>query len=341
MKSRKKEWIALTATLLALAPAVSFLTVLLTPKQHDYGSTWGHYLVEEPETVDVLFLGSSLVYCNVAPGTLWQETGRTSYVMAGPEQTIPMTYYYLQEALQTQSPQAVFVELTGVFYDRYTGFTKTNIGQMPWGVNRLEATFREAEPELRGGLLFPLAFYHDRWSQITRDDVLVTLRGYEADLLAGYTPLDTYCETGGTFTRELELDGDNIRRNMEYLARIRDLCLENGAQPVFFVSPTMSRVEETAFSAMMEEVAGWEQVLLLNCNEYFAEIGVEEQGDFHDPLHFNTAGAVKFTAFLGRWMEEHLVLTANGDADQTLWQQRADHMAQLAAQPMQPQTDSP
>ena len=107
--------------------------------------------------------------------------------MAGPEQTIPMTALYLREALRTQSPQAVFVELTGMFYSRCTNYTKTNVGQMPWGYNRLAATFTEAEPEVRAGLLFPLLFYHDRWSELTADDWTVALRGYSRDPLAGYT----------------------------------------------------------------------------------------------------------------------------------------------------------
>ena len=61
----------------------------------------------------MLFFGSSMVYCDVVPAIIWEETGLRSYVMAGPEQTIPITYYYLREACKTQSPQAVVIELTG------------------------------------------------------------------------------------------------------------------------------------------------------------------------------------------------------------------------------------
>lgn len=69
------------------------------------------------------------------------------------------------------------------------GFTKTNIGQMPWGINRLHATFFNAEPEVRKGLLFPLYFYHDRWTTLKSEDV----QPYTEDMLAGYTFL-----SGGT-----------------------------------------------------------------------------------------------------------------------------------------------
>ena len=104
MKTRKREALALTVSLLVLALVLSFLTRLMTPKQHDFGSTWGHYLSEEEDSLDLIFFGSSLVYCDVVPAVLWEETGLTGYVLAGPEQTIPMTYYYVREALTPSPP---------------------------------------------------------------------------------------------------------------------------------------------------------------------------------------------------------------------------------------------
>ena len=38
-----------------------------------------------------------------------RECGARAYVLAGGEQTIPQTYYYIRQALRTQSPQVIFV----------------------------------------------------------------------------------------------------------------------------------------------------------------------------------------------------------------------------------------
>lgn len=336
MKTRKKEALALIASLLVLALLLAFLTRLLTPKQHDYGSTWGHYLAETPDSTDLLFFGSSLVYCDVAPAALWEASGLTSYVMAGPEQTIPTTYYYVKEALKTQSPQAIFVEITGVFYNRYTNYTKTNIGQMPWGVNRLQATFETAEPEVRSGLLFPLLFYHDRWSSLTADDLKITFRGYEPDPLAGYTYLSTYCQTDGVYERTIAPDAENQARSVAALKQIYELCMERGIRPVFFVAPALGRIPDEAMEPLKAQIRDWEGAYLLDCNEQFDQIGADETRDFHDTLHYNVSGAYKFAGFLSGWIKTELALTPAKGQDTALWQQRSDHLRQLSQQPLVP-----
>ncbi|MBR5283993.1 MAG: hypothetical protein IKU27_02940, partial [Clostridia bacterium] len=208
MKNIRKELCAALLCLLAAAYILVQFTALTTPKQHDYGSTWGHFLQEEENSIDVLFIGSSLTYCNVVPSIFWEESGLSGYVVSGPELTVPIEQYYLREALRTQSPSVVFFEISGALFDRYTGYTKTVIGQMPWGLNRIKATFNEAEKDLVNGLLFPMHFYHSRWSELKEDDHIVFEEGYTADPLAGYTYLGTYrpYDTDSFFTRETEVD---------------------------------------------------------------------------------------------------------------------------------------
>ncbi len=98
MKEKKKApfGLRLTAFLLAL---VLFLGVtwaggrLLMPQRKEYGSLWEQYLREPENSLDLLFLGSSIAYCDVAPAWIWEESGLRSWVMAGPEQTLSLTYY--------------------------------------------------------------------------------------------------------------------------------------------------------------------------------------------------------------------------------------------------------
>ena len=151
-----QEILALTASILVIVLVLGAFTALVTPKRHGYGSTWGHYLAEEPDSIDVLFVGSSLTYCNVIPALFWEKTGLTAYDVTGPALTVPGEYYFLREALKTQSPSVVFIEITAALYQRYTGHTDTMLGYIPWGENRLLAVLNEAEPEKIGGLLFPM-----------------------------------------------------------------------------------------------------------------------------------------------------------------------------------------
>ena len=336
MKVQRREGFALFLSVLFLLFCLTFLTRLTTPKQHDMGSTWGHFLEEPPNSLDILYLGSSLVYCDVVPAIIWEETGLTGYVMAGPEQPMPMTYYYLSEALKTQHPQAVFIEVTGMFYDRYTSFTKVNIGQMPWGYNRLLATLYEAEPDLRTGLLFPLLFYHDRWSILKSDDWKVTLNGYSTDPLAGYTWLNTYRPAGNVYQRPIESSPDNIARNYGFLHKLYALCMEEDIQPVFYFAPTMGRFPEELSNTLRRTITeDLPEALFLDCNEYATQINNDPAVDYYDTLHFNAAGAEKFSRFLSSWIEQNLSITSTHHQEH-LWQSRADYFFELAQQPMQP-----
>ena len=333
----KKELLALTASLLVIVLVLGAVTGLVSPKRHSYGSDWGEFLKEEEDTIDVLFIGSSLTYCNIIPAIYWEETGLTDWDVTGPELPIPAAYHYLVEALKTQSPEAVFIEISGALYSRYTGFTKTVIGQMPWGWNRLEMTIAEGEPENRLGLLFPLFFYHSRWSELSDDDWKVFLEGYDRDLSAGYTYLNQYRVAEGYVSRtDSGADTENNQRNLEYLKKIAALCLEEGITPVFYESPAASTMPEELMGPIRRELAAIEGTVVVNFNDYRDEIGAALDHDYYDNLHYNAAGAEKFSRFLARWTEENLSLNPTGRGDEALWQSRVEYILELLQQPMNP-----
>ena len=245
MSKRIRE---LTAFLLAV---VLFFTVswtlgqLLMPVRTAYGSDWEAFLQEEPDSHDILFFGSSLVYCDVIPAILWEETGLTSYVMAGPEQTIPTSYYYAKECFRTQSPRLVVQEITSMFYPQYTSYSKANVGYMPFGISRLEATFAAAESELRFGLLFPLYNYHYRWQDVSGEDLLHHLKT-PCSLSAGYTLLTDACPPPYVGDQSYTAASDNYRRNVSYLKKLQQLCTENGTELMLYVAPSGGRIPAEA-----------------------------------------------------------------------------------------------
>ena len=331
----KKEWIALTASILVIVLVLGAVTELVSPKRHNYGSDWGEYLQEEEDTIDVLFIGSSLTYCNIIPAIFWEETGLTAWDVTGPELTVPGAYHYLVEALKTQSPSVVFIEISAALYERYTGFSKTVIGQMPWGLNRLEMTLREGEAENLPGLLFPLYFYHSRWTELSDDDWAVFRDGYSQDMNAGYTYLNQYRVPEGYVVRsDSGHDTQNNARNLEYLKRIAQVCLEAGITPVFYESPAASTMPGELMDPIRRELEAIDGAVVVNFNDYRDAIGAELEGDYFDALHYNAAGAAKFSRFLAAWVTENVSAVPGGRADEALWRSRVEHIYGLLEQPM-------
>jgi hypothetical protein len=228
----------------------------------------------------------------------------------------------------------VFIEITAALYQRYTGHTDTMLGYIPWGENRLLAVLNEAEPEKIGGLLFPMLTYHSRWSELEEDDWKVFRHGYEPDLLAGYTYLGVARSIPEYTVRTDELDREVMARNMEYLHRIAGICLEEGIIPVFYESPAAAVMPQEEMDKVRADLAAIDGAVVVNFNDFRDEIGAALDYDYYDALHYNTAGAEKFSRFLGEWFMENLTVQPKADQDVQLWQSRLEYILRLLETPM-------
>ena len=272
-----------------------------------------------------MFFGSSIAYCDVIPPVIYEETGYSSYVLAGPEQTLPMTYYYIKEMYRTQNPALVFVEVTGAFYPQYTNFTKVNIGYMPWSINRLAATFRTAEQEERMGLLLPFYNYHERWAELDIDDIITS-----PDKLAGYALLYESLQLIAPKTRAVEFDKDVYESNIDYLRKTVRLCREKGSRVIFFTAPTYSPWEHGYMSMLENELMSIDGADYTNFNSILDELAFDKERDFFDPLHFNIYGAEKFTVFMAEYIKGYRI--AKKDLDTAFWDERVSYYRYLLQQ---------
>lgn len=325
----KKEIITIVLLALSLLLFAYGTTALTMPKRLEYGSTWGRFLKEEENSIDALFMGSSITYCDVIPSEIWKEAGISSYVLAGPEQTIPISYYYLRQASKTQSPKVIFLEVTGVFFQRYQDYTKVNIGYMPRGIERLSATLFTAEPSERAGLFFPLYNYHSRILGLEENDIKIAVSGYPADDLAGYTFLDQAAAIESTSLRGEVLDRENYDRNLEYLGKIAEFCDEHGILPVFYIAPTYWRLSDEHAQMLEKDIEKLTNVRFFDFNTSENLPDFDTEKDWFDLLHFNYRGAEKFSNHLAGLMSNELGLSPSRDADSVLWNLRYEKYRQL------------
>ena len=327
MKEVRKPPFALRLLAFFLAAVLLFSLTwlagwLLMPQRKEYGSLWEQYRQEPENSLDVLFLGSSIVYCDVAPGWIWEESKLRSWVMAGPEQTMAFTYYYLREALKTQSPRLVVLEASSLLFKRYQDYSRANVSAMPLGVNRLSAVFRAAEREEWKGLLFPLYNYHARWTEIEWAEAEEHLRP-EADLLAGYTPLARSIPQMPRINRERVPEEETYRENLVWLGRIGEYCRRNGVRLLLYLSPSAARTPVEVTERILSDVRdlGLE---LLDLSDLAPELGIDDALDWYDPLHFNISGAEKFSRWWGRTLAGEL--TPDPSADIEGWDSRLEEL---------------
>ena len=142
----RKHIFSSAAFLLILAVLIGAATFVVQPKNNTQAAGMHNVrangILGEPEnTIDVLVLGSSEVFCSIIPMEIWKDHGITSYVCGTSGQRLYQAEEFLRDALKTQKPKIVVLE-TLALYDRY--------GQT------------EALPEMAEAWL-PILRYHDRW----------------------------------------------------------------------------------------------------------------------------------------------------------------------------------
>ncbi len=323
MKEKGKTSFCLRLTAFLLAGVLFFgLTWLagwlLMPQRKEYGSLWEQYRSEPKDSLDVLFFGSSIVYCDIAPGWIWEESGLRSWVMAGPEQTMALTYYYVREAQKTQSPRLMVLEASSLLFRKYQDYSRANVSSMPLGPNRLAAVFRAAEWAEWKGLVFPLYNYHARWTDMQRWEAEEHLHP-ALDALAGYTPLARSIPQTPRINRDRVPKEETYLENLVWLKRIGDLCQKKGVRLLVYLAPSAARTQKEITERIGTDIQtlGLE---FLDLSDIAPELSVDDELDWYDPLHFNIRGAEKFSRWWGRTLAKEL--TPDPEADRESWEQR-------------------
>ena len=305
MKNGKERIFAAAFAVLA-ALLLGLAGLALRPARVNYGAVWGLYRAEPPDSLDYLYLGSSYAYCDVDPVEIYDRTGLTGYVLAGPEQTLSQTYWYLREAFKTQKPSLVILEGSALAFQQYQSYTQVNVGYMPAGLNQLGAIFTASEPELRTGLLFPLYFYHSRWKELTVEEAADALLPSETDTLKGFTPVSGVFDqiADGPFTREPQPE-EVYEENLAWLSKIADLCEEHGIPLALVFHPTYSQLPADTRTRIAEDASEL-GISFFDWTEEGASIGITPTLHYYDPGHLNQEGAAIFSAWLGDFLTGEL-----------------------------------
>lgn len=279
-----------------ITKCVSFLLVLLCllygssllvmPKDNSgdagihYLSAMG-YLAEPEDSMDVLFLGDSLIYSGVSPLYLWNKYGITSYDCSIPSEKFVFANKFCKTFLEKQSPKIVFIETDTIF---------RNLSPEDL------ATFYAEQ-------VFSVFSYHNRWKSLNKRDLDPTIeytriepfRGYRMSaLIKGAKSNDYYKETND-ITRVSKI-------NFKYLESLKQMCDEKGAKLVILSMPCQKNWNYKIHNGA-DEAAKKLGIEYLDLNLVKDGLGMDWTKDTRDKgEHLNNYGAEKVTDYLGRYI---------------------------------------
>lgn len=331
---------------LALAVAVSvglLQEYVLCRADHNRERLKGFY-DEEKQSLDVVYIGASEVYSDVAPGYAYERDGITGYIFATQANTILNYKSQLKNVLSRQTPQMIVIELNGALYGDDGEFNKEaslhNYGDnVPLDLTKAEWVAQSVK-ENRAEYLFPLIKYHDLWDDLSADQRFRDTIG--DDRKRGYNYLKgvlnwtiAYQNPKPSLNSKLAAAADQkLPINDDEEAALRDLLeycrSENLTNVVFTRFPHI--VTEKTFDRFKRGITVGDIVAeygydYLNFEKDFALTGLVEKQDFYNVDHLNVYGQKKFTAYLTDILKERYSVAARSlsEAQKAEWNECADY----------------
>ena len=272
----------------------------------------------EQNSVDVLFLGSSQMFRSIDSVSLYKKYGISAYNYGASGQSLSITPYYFSEALKTQSPKLVMVEVGCIFF-RNSELTSKEIA---WNyaptpltkekISSLEQTLG-SKPKAYEHAFLPLLVYHDRWRTLGESNEDVT--SYDIDYVfhpGKYNGLYPRGFVGLDITNEQDFDYQNSdtalkdipEESKNAIDRIAEECRERNIRLLFFKSP--APIWTRGESETVKQFMGERDFTFIDLNEYVGVISLDDDSDFSDETHLNTSGAEKVTDYLAQIIPSYM-----------------------------------
>lgn len=286
----------------------------------------------EDHTVDTLVLGSSHAFEDINTGVLWKDHGIAAYVLGGSIQPMWNTYYYLKEALKTQTPELVILEAySTTFASDYIDDSRIikNTYGLKWSADKAEAIKTSSPKERWSEFLIPYIQYHTRYTELSREDFLA----YKGDIRYknwkgfGCNMAVTAFET--PHVEKVTEKTAMFEKTEKYYRKTIELALEHRIPVLVVLSPYagITEAEQAVFNTA-EDIAEEYGINFINYNLLYEEIGIDFSQDAADPGHLSYKGNQKYTAALGDYIKEHYSVTdRRDDPAYASWEAEAQYIA--------------
>lgn len=264
---------------------------------------------EDKNAFTFMGFGSSHAYCSINPEYLDdKKNGISSYVFSTQQQPTGFTYYYIKEAAERQKLNTVILEtyMLTLEYPKYSsGVYHDAVDFLPSSMNKIEMIFKLIPLKDQSEYYFPIIKYHTRWSALHRSDFTTDyLRG--KDTTKGYVKLNQHKPIAldmnhGAINEEGPIDPTNLY----YLNQIVSLSKKYHFKLLLYSSPYVFDVKEYSVLNTLKKYARDNDLMFLNCNDKYREIGLNPQTDFYDTGHTNESGAKKVSTYLKSFLINH------------------------------------
>ena len=298
----KKKFEKITVYLLFILTLIFLFqktTLFFVRKGNGFGTDVLNFYEQEKNSIDILVLGSSHAYSAINPYLIEELTGLKTYNFCTQQQPIWITYHYFIEALKTQNPQYVLLELFMVIdeEDDYAeeSVNRDAIDKMKMSLNKIETIMASVDKkEDRTPYYFNIMKYHTRYKELNATDFKTAFLGETLDN-KGYIalPKTEYAFPAQKLRSEEEAEIHN--KSLKYLSRIFELAEENNMKLILIKTPALYDEQSLARLNTIKRIAKNKNIILLDYVNNMEKLNLDYYNDFYDHGHLSGTGSDKFT----------------------------------------------
>ncbi|MBR5233039.1 MAG: hypothetical protein IKW03_02400 [Clostridia bacterium] len=308
----KKKFLKIVSFVLVFALTITAYMSALDFKYLDSVFKFDAFYELPENSVDVLVLGSSHAYQGINTAVMWREYGYSAFNLCGAAQPLWNTYYYLEEALKTQTPKVIILDIYYMHYSSEyseSSFAIKNTYGMKWSDNKKEAIEVSFDHTTTGIQYYIEALqYHSRYSDLNKTDFYP----YQANKDMYENHKGFYCYFRSEALKERDLSGvkyynEVTDKTMFYYRMILELAKSKGIPVIVTAIPfDAENYHQGIFNTVEAATVGVYDVAFINfLTDYKAAAGIDYSKDFADKQHLNFMGNTKITRFLGDYIKAH------------------------------------
>lgn len=272
----------------------------------------------EKDTIDVVFIGTSVTFSSFMPMEAWKEYGIASCNYCTNVQFENSLRYSIREVEKTQKPQLIMIDIAPFYYGHYAGVDewdgetrerniKFNLDSMKYSYNRVKLT-QEINKDIGGNLYSYLYYFFDIFRYHTNKPSLQQYHNTIHDPGKGYGYLKrTYgavnlCDLIKDDGSEMLLDD----HQQKYLLQLLNEVDRLECDVVFFCAPVLftnsDYIKRKNYIGRVINEAGYP---FWDLSKDAQSLGLDYNTDFWSCDHFDCLGAEKTTSYIARKIKEN------------------------------------
>lgn len=293
----------------------------------DEGDSIKIFYEQKKDTVDVLALGSSHVFGSINPAILYRDFGIACYDLCGAGSPTKVSYYYLLEALKTQTPKVIILGIGDSTYldgniDAGIEMSYLWTGNMKLSKNKIDMV-REISYGNWFEVLLGYPITHGRYDGDLAERDFLPYRGdkyhkyYKGNRVFWGTKEEEYNVSDFPYTSEV---GELPYDTQKWIDGVINIGNDISADVILYAPPALRTREEQMTINAIGEYAKEKNIEFLDLNSKRDLLEIDFESEMNDKEHVNYLGQEKTSRFVGEYLTNNYTLPdRRGDSNYDSW----------------------